>query len=180
MPKDISAFTQGKVAMIIVPSWQILEIISENPDLDIKVTQLPILPGSQPVSLATYWVEGVSKTSKHQEEAWKFLKFLSEKDQMTKLYQEQAKVRPFGVAYSRVDLRETLLDNEYIGPVLEQAPHMKSMPGAARTYDNGLNDEIIKYLGDAINATQKGVSYQQALEVAAQGVTQVLTKYKAN
>lgn len=177
MPNNISAFVQGKVAMIIVPSWQILEILASNAELNVKVTQLPILPGSQSVSLATYWVEGVSKTSKNQEEAWKLLEFLSRKESLTKMYQEQVKVRPFGTPYPRVDLRDTLITDEYIGPVLEQAPHMKSMPVAWRTYDNGLNDGIIKYLEDAVNATSKGVSYQQALDVAASGVAQVLNQY---
>lgn len=177
MPNNISAFTQGKVAMIIVPSWQILEILAANPDIDLKVTALPVLPGSQQISLATYWAEGVSKTSKHQEEAWKFLVYLSQKDTMTKLYQEQTKVRPFGVAYSRKDLRDTLLKNKYLGPVLEQAPSMRSLPLVSRTYDNGLNDGIVAYIRDAINATAKGVSYQQALATAASGVAQVLQKY---
>ena len=177
MPNNISAFIQGKVAMIIVPSWQILEILIANPELDVQITTLPVLPGTQAISYATYWVEGVSKTSANQEEAWKFLKYLTEKDTMTKMYQEQTKVRPFGVAYSRVDLRDTLLPNEYIGPVLEQAPNMRSLPMAWRTYDNGMNDEIVSYIGDAVNATQKGVSYQQALDIASVGVTNVLAKY---
>lgn len=178
LPNNITAFAQGKVAMIIVPSWQILEILAQNPDIKMKATVLPILPGTQQLSLATYWVEGVSKTSKNQEEAWKFLVYLSQKDTMTKLYQEQSKVRPFGVAYSRVDLRDTLLTHPYLGAVLEQAPHMKSLPLAMRTYDNGLNDDSITYIRDAINATIKGVSYQTALQTAAQGVQQVLQKYK--
>ncbi len=178
MPNSISAFAQGKVAMIIVPSWQILEILSQNPDIHMKATVLPVLPGTQQLSLATYWVEGVSKTSKHQEEAWAFLVYLSKKDTMTKLYQEQAKVRPFGVAYSRVDLRDTLLTHPYLGAVLEQAPHMKSLPLASRTYDNGINDDSITYIRDAIHATMKGISYQQALQTASQGVQQVLEKYK--
>lgn len=177
MPNNISAFTQGKVGMIIVPTWQILEILTANPDIKLKVTSLPVLPGSQSISLATYWVEGVSKTSKNQEAAWNFLAYLSKKENMTKLYQEQTKVRPFGVAYSRKDLRETLIKNAYLGPVLQQAPNMKSLPVSSRTYDNGINDGIIGYLRDAINATMKGVSYQQALSVAADGVTQTLSKY---
>lgn len=177
MPNNISAFTQGKVAMIIVPSWQILQIIASNPELDLKVTQLPVLPGSQSISFATYWVEGVSKSSKNQEEAWRFVEFLSQKENMTKMYEEQVKVRPFGTPYSRVDLRDSLLENEYIGPVLEQAPNMKSMPVAWRTYDNGLNDGIIKYLEDAVNATIRGVSYQQALSTAGPGISEVLARY---
>ena len=177
MSNNIPAFVQGKVAMIIVPSWRILEIKEQNPDLEIKVTKLPILPGNQPVSLATYWVEGVSRTSKNQMEAWKFLKYLTQKETMQKLYKEQSNTRLFGEPYSRVDLRDDLIQNEYIGPVLEQAPFMKSLPLASRTFDNGINDQIIKYLKDAVNATIQGVSYEQALDTASKGIDQVFKQY---
>jgi len=52
------------------------------------------------------------------------------------------------------------------------------LPLASRTFDNGLNDEIIKYIENAINATAQGSSYSQALEAAKQGVDQILSRYK--
>ena len=176
-PNDISAFIQGKVGMIIVPSWAMLQIIESNPDLNFAVAPLPVIPGEEPLGMATYWVEGVSKTSKNQREAWKFLKFLTEKESMMKLYQEQVKTRPFGEPYSRVDLRDELIQNEYIGPVLEQAPVMQSMSMINRTRDQQLNDEIVGYMRDAINASIQGVSYQEALDTAQLGVSETLQKY---
>src|SRR3989338_545781 len=178
MGNSVQAFAKKQVAMIIVPSWQILTIKQINPDIKIKTVSLPIVPGGNQLSLATYSVEGVSRFSKNQLEAWKFLRFLVEKDNLTKLYQEQTKTRLFGEPYSRVDLGSTLVQNEYIGPVVAQAKNMKSMPLSSRTYDNGLNDEIIKYLEDAINSTGKGVSYIEAFATADKGVKQVFTKYK--
>lgn len=180
MPNSLNAFIQEKVAMIIVPSWQILSIKAANPEINIKVTSVPVVPGSQPVSLATYWVEGVSRYSKNQVEAWKFLKFLSEKESLTKLYEIASRYRLFGEPYSRVDLNSLLIQNQYIGPVIKQADNFVSLPLISRTYDNGLNDEIIKYLENAINSTIEGVSYQEALKVADQGIKQVLTKYNIN
>ncbi|MBP9815839.1 extracellular solute-binding protein [Candidatus Woesebacteria bacterium] len=177
MPNNISAFIQGKVAMIIAPSWRILEIKAANAELEVKATSLPLLSGNQPLSLATYWVEGVSKASKNQLEAWQFLNFLIQKDTMTKLYQTQSQTRLFGEPYSRVDLRESLAQNEYIGPVVEQALYMQSLPMISRTFDKGINEEIIAYIEDAINATMKGVSYNQAFATASKGVEQVFAKY---
>lgn len=177
MPNNIAAFIQGKVAMIIAPSWRILEIKAANADLDLKTTSLPLLSGNQPLSLATYWVEGVSKASKHQQEAWQFLHFLVQKDTMTKIYQTQSQTRLFGEPYSRVDLRDSLTQNEYIGPVLEQALYMQSLPMITRTFDKGINDEVIAYIEDAIQATIKGVSYNQAFATASKGVNQVFAKY---
>ncbi|GAB4219974.1 MAG: hypothetical protein Fur009_8460 [Candidatus Microgenomates bacterium] len=180
MPNSLNAFIQEKVAMIIVPSWQILSIKAANPEINIKVTSVPTVPGSQPISLASYWVEGVSRFSKNQVEAWKFLKFLVEKENLTKLYEIASRYRLFGEPYSRVDLNSLLIQNQYIGPVIKQADYFVSLPLISRTFDNGLNDEIVKYLENAINSTIQGVSYQEALQVADQGIKQVLTKYNIN
>ncbi|MCX7955690.1 MAG: sugar ABC transporter substrate-binding protein [Patescibacteria group bacterium] len=180
MPNSINAFVQEKVAMIIVPSWQILTIKSINPELKIKVINVPIIPGSDLVSLANYWVEGVSRYSKNQIEAWKFIKFLSEKENLTKLYEIASRFRLFGFAYSRVDLKNILIQNEYLGSVLKQSDNYISLPLISRTFDNGLNDEIIRYIENAINSTIQGVSYDEALKTADQGIKQVFTKYNIN
>lgn len=178
MPNSITAFTQEKVAMIIAPSWQILSIKAQNPDIKLKVTTIPFnLPGNQPISLATYWVEGVSKKSPNSLEAWKFLKFLSEKENMTKLYEQQKKTRLFGEPYSRVDLADKLISDDYIGVVIQQADQYKSLPLVSRTNDKGLNDGIIKYIENAINAAAEGVSYNEALRTAKQGVDQIYDQF---
>lgn len=178
LSNSTSSFIQEKVAMIIVPSWEILTIKAANPEIDLKVIPVPTIPGSKAVSLATYWVEGVSRFSKNQEEAWKFLKFLSEKESMTKLYQLQSQTRLFGEPYSRVDLQSVLAQNEYVGAVMKQADSFVSIPIISRTYDNGLNDEIAAYIENAINATTQGVSYDAALKTAKLGVDQVFSKYE--
>lgn len=180
LPNAISAFTQQQVAMIIVPSWEILTIKGTDPDLKLKVVPIPKPPGGKQVSLATYWVEGVSKMSKNQLEAWKFVKFLTEKDTMTKMYEAQSATRLFSDPYSRVDLANLIIQNEYTGAVIKQAQDdvYISLPLISRTYDNGLNDEIVRYIENAINATIKGVSYSEALQTAKKGVDQVIERYK--
>lgn len=177
MPNSIPAFVQEKVAMIIAPSWEILTIKGKNADLELKVAPVPSLPGTVPISLATYWVEGVSKTSKNQVEAWKFLKFLSERESMAKMYEIQSKTRLFGEPYSRVDLAGNLSSNPYIGVVVDQAKNFISMPVVTRTYDHGLNDEIVLNIENAINATINGVSYSQALTAPKQGIDQVFKRF---
>lgn len=178
MPNSITAFIQEKVAMIIAPSWEIAVIKSANPDIVIKVAPVPNVPGAKPISLANYWVEGVSKFSANQIEAWKFLKFLSTQESMQKLFEAQSKTRLFGEPYSRVDLADKLIKHEYLGPVVQQADRYYSLPLISRTYDNGLNDQITDYIKDAINATAKGVSYQEALNTASKGIQQVFDRYK--
>ncbi len=180
MPNSINAFIQEKVAMIIAPSWEALSIKAANPEIEMKIAPVPSVPGAPAVSLASYWAEGVSRFSKNQIEAWKFLRYLSEKDNLTKLYEIESRYRPFGEAYSRVDLAPVLAQNEYLGAVIKQANDFVSLPLVSRTDDNGLNDEIIKYLENAINSTVQGVTYSEALNTAKDGVNQVFTKYNIN
>ncbi len=178
MPNSLTAFIQEKVAMILAPSWEAITIKSANPDLKIKIVPVPAGPDGNPVSIANYWVEGVSKYSKNQLEAWKFLRYLVQKENLTKLYEIQAQVRPFGEPYSRVDCASLLAQNEYTGAIMKEAEYFVSVPMISRTFDNGLNDEIIKYIENAINATLQGVSYSEALKTAKQGVDQIFSKYK--
>ncbi len=177
MPNSVAAFAEEKVAMIFAPSWQIQLIKSANPDLELKVVPVPSVPGSPPISIANYWVEGVSRYSKNQTQAWKFLKYLVEKDTLTKLYELESKVRLFGEPYSRVELAQVLAQNEYVGAVIKQADSYVSLPLISHTYDNGLNDEIVKYLENAVNATEQGTSYADAFKTADLGVKQVYEKY---
>ncbi len=175
LPNSVSAFTQEKVAMIIVPSWEILTIKTANPEISMKVIPVPSIPGSKSISIASYWVEGVSKTSKNQLEAWRFLAYLSQKDTMTKLYETERKSRLFGEPYSRVDLGSLLAQNEYIGAVIKQGNSFVSIPTISRTFDDGLNDSIIGYLKNAINATEQGTAYGDAMKTAKQGTDQVFS-----
>ena len=177
LPNSLTAFIQEKVAMIFVPSWVVLLIKSANPELDLKVIPVPDVPGGKPVSIANYWVEGVSIKSKNQIEAWKFLKFLVDKKNLPKLFANQSKIRLFGTAYSRVDLANLLVQHEYLSAVIKQASYYQSLPLVSKTFDNGLNDEIIKYLENAVNSTNEGVSYSEAAMTAQKGIEQVYSKF---
>ena len=158
--------------------WEILTIKNANPEINLKVVPVPAVPGGRSLSLASYWVEGVSRFSKNQLEAWKFLRFLSEKESLTKLYEMETKFRIFGEAYPRIDLGQSLIQNEYIGAVIKQADSYFSLPLCSRTFDNGLNDNVNQYLENAVNATIQGVSYSEALKTAKQGVDQIFSRYK--
>jgi ABC-type glycerol-3-phosphate transport system substrate-binding protein len=178
MPNSVQAFAEQKVAIIIVPSWQILGIKAMNPDIPLKVAPVPRGLDGKPLSLASYWVEGVSKFSKNQVEAWKFLKYTSQKDSQEKLFAAQTKIRQFGSAYSRVDLKPKIEQDPILGPIVQQSDYYQTLPIAGRTFDAGLNDENIAYLQNAINSTTTGVSYEEALKTAHTGITQVINKYK--
>ncbi|RJR14780.1 extracellular solute-binding protein [Candidatus Microgenomates bacterium] len=176
LDNSISAFANGQVAFMFAPSWEVFTIQQLNPQLKFQIIPIPQLPGN-PINWATYWVEGVSTSSEHKDEAWEFLKFLSSKESMVKLYSEQSKLRAFGEPYSRVDLAQTLINAPYVGAYIRQAQTARSFYLASRTFDNGINDQLIQYLQNAINSMGQSVSVDSAMNTAQQGFSQVLARY---
>lgn len=180
LPNSTEAFIQGKLAMYFAPSWRTFDIKAGNPDLKFKTIPVPELEGGN-ITYASYWVEGVSKKSKVQKEAWDFLKFLSLKETEMKLYNEERKIRDFGEPYSRVDLGTTLKDDPLVGPFINMAPSAKSWYLASFTNDGdtGINSKINKYFENAINSVVKNEKEpKDALVTLSKGINQILSAYK--
>jgi len=118
--------------------------------------------------------------SSKKEAAWSFLKFLSEKESLQKLYQNASKMRTFGEPYSRVEMAALLNDHPILGSIINQAPGAQSWYLASRTFDGptGINSLLSKYFEDAINAVITGKDAKKSLETVAQGVQQVLSQYR--
>jgi multiple sugar transport system substrate-binding protein len=184
LPSSTAAFAGGKLAMYFGPSWRAFEIALAGPNLKFKTVPVPQLPKSSPtdpdVSYATYWVEGVWSRSTKKDAAWDFLKFLSTKESLQKLYQSASKTRSFGEPYARVDMGTLLKDHPVLASIISQAPGSQSWYLASRTFDGptGINSLISKYFEDAINAVISGKAADKSLETAAQGVSQVLSQYR--
>lgn len=176
LPNSTYAFAIEKAAMMIAPSWRAFEIKQINPNFEFEVYPIPQLPG-KPVTWGSYWVEGVAKTSKESDVAWKFLKFLSQKETLQSLHTAAAGQRLFGEIYPRMDMAELLSTDKYAGAYIKQAPTAQTWYMASRTFDNGLNDQIIKYYQDAVNAVNAGKGYPEVSVALTKGVQQVLSTY---
>jgi multiple sugar transport system substrate-binding protein len=177
LPSSTQAFAAGDLAMYFGPSWRILDIKALNPELDFDVIPVPQLPKSS-VTWASYWVEGVSTSSENKGQAWEFIKFLSSKESLEKFYASStATWRVIGEPYSRRDLADLLKGDPLIGAYIEQAPTAQSWYMCSSTHDNGINDRIIKYFEDAVNAVNQRADPQDALDTASQGITQTLSQY---
>ena len=159
---SILAFSKGNLAMFFGYSWDYFTIKQDNPKLSFKIVPVPQLPG-QDVNMASYWAEGVSVKSKHQKEALLFMKYLAQKSTEENLYAEEAKERTFGEIYARTDLASTLVSNPVLSAFVQQAPFAFSSPFVDSTYDNGLNQELNTYLGNAINSILNGTSAERLL-----------------
>lgn len=176
MDNSVYAFATGEVAMIIAPSWRVFDIKQISPKLNFKIVSVPQLPGNT-INWATYWVEGVSSKTKNSDAAWKFVTYLTSKATVTKLFATEAKSRLFGEPYALISLGSSLASDPYLGAYISAAPSAKSFPLASRTYDDGLNDKLIKYLTDAVNSVSQGNAPTQALSTMSQGFAQVLSSY---
>lgn len=179
MDSSTLAFSQGKVALYFGPSWRYFDIMALNPNLKVKMLPVPQLPAADPVNFASYWVEGVSAKSKHPKEAFAFLKYLSSKDVLTKLYAAQTTIRGFGEPYSRVDMAPLLTSDPRAGVVVNAAPAAQSWYLASFTNDGdtGINSRVGQYYLDAVNTTKRGGGYAGALDTVKSGLDQVLGDY---
>ena len=126
LPNDLSYFIDGKLAMMFGTSWRALEILEKTQDIDFGLAPMPRLTNNDEVYYSTYWGTSVSKTSKDTLEAWKFVNFLSEPEQLRRVYQNAAKTRTFGEPYSRVSMNAELSENKYTSALAYMAPYMKS------------------------------------------------------
>lgn len=192
MPNSTLAFSQGKVAFYFGPSWRIFNIQEANPKLNYKVTtvpQLPKLPDTDweeaeqgkaeltDIHWASFWVEGISNQSKHQQAAWEFLEYLSSKETMQKMYTAQEQTRPFGEIYPRKDLAQKLERNAQLSPFIKQADSAKTWYLASFTYGGGINEQMTKYYGDALNNLTNGGNEEEIINTLNSGVQQVLQRY---
>lgn len=183
LPSSTVSFAGGKLAMYFGPSWRAHEIRLQNPNLRFRTVSVPQLPKTEAnetnVTYASYWAEGVWARSKNKTEAWKFLKFLSSKETLEKIYNQTSKTRMFGEPYPRQDMEIILKDHPIIGSTIQSAKTAQTWFLQSKTWDGptGINSQINKYFEDAVNLVNSGKEAKMALEPVAQGVIQVLSQY---
>ncbi|MDP2632672.1 MAG: extracellular solute-binding protein, partial [Candidatus Curtissbacteria bacterium] len=179
-PPSTVAFSGGNVAMYFGPSWRAIEIKNANPQLKFKVAPVPQLEGNR-IAWANYWANGVSVKSVNKEAAWEFASYLAKEEVLIKRFSENAKSpnRFFGEPYPLVSMAPKLASDPILGAFISDAPLARSFPMASRTFDNGLNDQIIKAYEDAVNSVIKGADPKSALGTTAKNVNQILTKFGA-
>ncbi len=176
MESSTQAFYSGRLGFYFAPSWRAYDLRVANPQLKFKTAPVPQLPGGN-IGWGTFWGFAVAKSSAHQAQSWEFLKFLTAKESEKLLYQTASQTRLFGQPYSRIDLRDELTKDPIVGAFVNQAPVYKFWYLSSKTGDQGINDEMIKYFEDALNAVSGNSDPVEALKTAALGVKQVLDKY---
>ena len=145
---DLEMFAAGKLAFMFGPSWRVFDIIDMNPSLNFDTAPMPIPGEENPVYYGMYWGEAVSALSSHQKEAWEFVKYLSEQEQLQKLYAIQADNRAFGEPYSRVNMASEISSSPYVGPFIQMAPYYESWRIGDQTISEAALNEAIGAVAD--------------------------------
>lgn len=84
MPNSLDYFAQGNAAFLLGYSYQISDIKSKAPKLNLGIVKAPQIEGNPEINYANYWVYGVSKKTSHVDEAWDFVQYLAKKDNAQK------------------------------------------------------------------------------------------------
>lgn len=143
---DLEMFYSGKLAMMIAPSWKVFDVINANSSIEFGTAPLPQLTANEnQIYFSTYWGDAVSKDCRNPEIAWKFVKFLSEKEQQLKLFSSSVTngQRAFGEPYSLVELNKEMDGKPYISAIAQMAPYMRS-------WQMGDESSVKSYLNEAI------------------------------
>jgi multiple sugar transport system substrate-binding protein len=190
LPNSTTLFANGKLAFYFGPAWRIFDIEKINKDLKYGITTVPQLPklggvnqtddntSLTDIHWGSYWTEGVNNKSKYQKETWKFLEYLSSKEVLEKMYTAESQIRNFGEIYPRKSMTDNLKNNQQLWPFVSVANKATSWYLASNTSDDGLNSEMQKYFGDAVNKVAEKSDTTGAMTALKAGVSQLQLKYK--
>ncbi len=89
----VEEFSIGNTAMMITHSGQILVVNDRNPDLDLGIVAIPSIDGTTDPELRHHgWDVGISSGSEHKEEAWRFISFMINEENMADMCNQMQKL----------------------------------------------------------------------------------------
>lgn len=175
--KELEAFAKGKVVMVFGYSYlydQIAAQIKELEALNVKTIKLnnvgiasvpqindPATSTEKRDAYANYFAETVSRTSEHPQEAWDFLVFMSDKENLQ--YYNEKTHRPT----SRRDMIEDQMKDPVYGVFAEQIGYAESLP----IYDYKKYSDSFSEAVDSVLAT---ASLTDAIKKAQEKINAIL------
>jgi len=166
MPYSVDAFADNKAAMVFGYSHLINTLTEKNPYLAYRIASMPQIKGREfDINYASYWAMTVSKKSKAKDEAWKFIIYLTQKEN-SKNYLQKAD-RPA----ARRDLIDWQKSNDLNLAIFAE----QSL--TARNWYQADSSAIEKIFNNAIESIVLGsATYDQAIENMANQTTLLMSK----
>jgi multiple sugar transport system substrate-binding protein len=170
LDNDSLAFLNKKAAMIAVPSWRYRDILyfndTYNLNLNIAVAPMPQLLGQPEPTMnwATYWGAMVANNRPYATESWKFIDWLSQPDQLRKLYANDELNRQFfGFLYPRIDMQQDLQRNQYLRTY-------NAALSTAKTWRMVDSARVIELFRDLLDESTPGASQLSGVQTQVQGI----------
>lgn len=183
LPGALAAFSKGQVAMYLGSIQDAGKIVKANPTFHFKVSPVPQLPqttaSSRVINFASYPVYSVGQKSKHQKEAWEFLKFISSSSVLPILATNQTAAGGDAFLPSRVDLAVNWASDPILGAYSQEAPTAYSSILSSKTNDGvtGVNTETSGAYKIALDGVREDNSVDVVLETLATTLKKILLQY---
>ncbi len=143
LPSDLKMFVECRLAMLFAPSWRAVNFKASNPQLDFKIAPPPVLPGARNdvnQYIASYYTEIVPQNAPHKKEAWIFLHWLSQPEQLEKFYQLQVQAHKIALPSPRKDVKQDVTTSPASPIVHEMAPKTTTW----MLYDQGVWEKQVR------------------------------------
>ncbi len=158
-------FVKGNIPFFFGYAYHLNLIRARAPELNFGISYMPQIKGNPIVNYANYWVNVVSKKTKHANEAWDFLQFLV-KEENAKIFINNVK-RPTALR----KLVEDQIDDLDLGVFVEQLSTAKTW---YRGYKPRVAEKIFKEMIDSVHQQEdkSNINYENLVQVAAKKVRQ--------
>ncbi|MFH0912286.1 MAG: extracellular solute-binding protein [Patescibacteria group bacterium] len=162
-PGDIQAFMEGKSAMLIGYSYQVNNIKKYSGGaVHFATAKLPQWRPEEPVVVANYWGETVSKNCKYPNVAWDFINYVSLKSNV------RSYLNNTGHVPATKELTETYLNKSYLAPIASQIKFSKS-------WYRSNTAEVEKIFANMVNnVLHQGIPAKTAIDVAVQEINALI------
>jgi len=117
MSDSLEEFTRGKVVFYFGFAYDYPRLKKLAPQLNLAVVPIPQLNEAKPINVANYWLETVVKKSRHQNEAWDFIRFLTTSANIKK-YTEAVK-RPTPLRSQIIAQQEDAVLGPFVATILQ-------------------------------------------------------------
>ena len=163
MPNSLQAFINGQTAYYFGYAYDLSAIRATPHPPNFGIAPFPQIQGNKPVNFANYWVETVSKKTKYPNEAWDFIQFITQAQQVQQ-YLTRAK-KPTALRSLVNSQLEDLDLSTFASEVL-----------TAKSWYHGTDPFAAeKALNDLVNSQLAGeADTQRLLEIAAAKINQTV------